>query len=641
MNGTPPSLDAGCAVGRRKLAAVGTIALASSFGLCAGYLDVVFIVVKKLIATPPSSFKNAADFPWTVPAAHAALLLFPGTLLGVVTALRGRGLPLRAASWLLATLAIWGALLRLPLYGWASLILAAGLGVHLSAGVVALRARPKLAWAISGWIYGIMLLLAAGSSGWRAARESMARGRLPQPPTNSRNVILVVWDAVRAKSLSLYGYPHNTTPRLTQWARKGRRYDLALAPAPWTYPSHTSFFTGYWPFQLVSQWKYSLDAPVPTLAEHLASLGYETVGYSANTVMCNYETRLDRGFLRFVDYPLTPQSLISRTVPGSWLLEHVLYHGDYYQRKWVRVQSRNANEINREFLSWLEHRQSSRPFFAYLNYFDAHDPYLAPPGYEGRFGMRPQSRRDYQFLLDYASPGLKLIQNRDIRLARDCYDDCISYLDDQLGELLDNLAGSGILKNTLVVVTSDHGESFGEHGFFVHGTNLYLDELAVPLVILAPGGPDDRVVREPVSLRDLPATILDLVGLSAGSGFPGQSLATSGPGSALLNVSPALAEHTTPPAFTQKHASGLERRDVQMSLVSAGHHYIRDGLGAEQLYDLTLDRSETVNLLKDGRAQERAAVVRKSLLDALDASPAATESENAYLAAYREWLGSL
>ncbi len=299
----------------------------------------------------------------------------------------------------------------------------------------------------------------------------------------------MVWDAVRAKNLSLYGYQRNTTPHLAQWARKGTRYDLALAPAPWTYPSHTSFFTGYWPFQLISQWKYSLDAPVPTLAEHLASKGYETVGLSANTVMCNYETRLDRGFVHFVDYPLTPRSLFSRTVPGSWMLENVFYFGNSYEWKWVRTQSRNASEINREFLSWLGHRQSSRPFFAYLNYFDAHDPYLAPPGYEGRFGSRPQSRRDYQFLLDYAIPGWKLVQKRDVWLAHDCYDDCIAYLDDRLGELLDNLAGRGLLDNTLVIITSDHGESFGEHGFYVHGTNLYLDELAVPLVILAPAPP--------------------------------------------------------------------------------------------------------------------------------------------------------
>ncbi len=151
-------------------------------------------------------------------------------------------------------------------------------------------------------------------------------------------------------------------------------------------------------------------------------------------------------------------------------------------------------------------------------------------------------------------------------------------------------------------------------------------------------------MREPVSLRHLPATVLDVLGLADRSRFPGRSLvkfATPGPGQAHTQELPALAEQNAPAAFTQNAVSTHEHSYVEMSLVAGGHHYIRDGLGAEQLYDLTLDRAETVNLLQDGRAQERAAVFRKSLLDALDASPGATENENAYLAAYREWLRSL
>ncbi len=282
------------------------------------------------------------------------------------------------------------------------------------------------------------------------------------------------------------------------------RFDRAVAPASWTYPSHASFFTGHWPFQLISQWKYTLDAPVPTLAEYLTSLGYQTAGFSANSVICNYETRLDRGFAHFVDYPLTPRALLSRTVPGTWLFERVLALGNYYLWKWVRIQSRHAAAINAEFLDWLEQRRPDRPFFVYLNYFDAHDPYIAPPGYEGRFGMRPRSPRDYEFLLDYENPGVKRVENRDVLMARDCYNDCIAFLDDQLGALFDDLTVRKLLDNTLVIVTADHGESFGSHGCLRHGTSLYLDELAVPLVILAPRVPANSVVREPVSLRRPP-----------------------------------------------------------------------------------------------------------------------------------------
>ena len=114
--------------------------------------------------------------------------------------------------------------------------------------------------------------------------------------------MLIVWDTVRASYLSLYGYQRDTTPNLAAWARKGVRYDRATAPAPWTFPSHSSFFTGQWPFRLNSQWKYTLDTSHSTLAEYLSSRGYQTTGFVANTDSCNYETGLDRGFAHYEDF---------------------------------------------------------------------------------------------------------------------------------------------------------------------------------------------------------------------------------------------------------------------------------------------------------------------------------------------------
>ena len=101
---------------------------------------------------------------------------------------------------------------------------------------------------------------------------------------------------------------------------------------------------------------------------------------------------------------------------------------------------------------------------------------------------------------------------RDLQMARDCYDDCIAYLDEQLGRLLENLRARGLLDNTVVIITSDHGEAFGDHGSFGHSNAAFFDEVGVPLVILAPGAPAGRVVGTPVSLRDLPATVVDQAG---------------------------------------------------------------------------------------------------------------------------------
>jgi arylsulfatase A-like enzyme len=645
MHTTPPARATLRAPGQEsRLSPLKAILLAASCGLAGGYLDLVIIVFRKFFWNGLKNYANAADFPWSVPVGHAVLLLVPGVLLGVLGWLRPRTLSLRTAAWLFATLAIWMALLRLPLYGVASLLLAAGLGRQLSGLIASHWQRPARAWSLSLLLLGVLGILAAVSSGWRAHRESRALAGLPAPPAHARNVILIVWDAVRASNLSLYGHPRNTTPNLARWARKGVQYSLALAPAPWTYPSHTSFFTGYWPFQLSTQWKYTLDAPVPTLAEHLSSRGYLTAGFSANTLCCTYETRLDRGFTHFEDYPYTPRALLSRTVAGSWILENIVNRGDFYEFKWIRLQSRNATGINRAFLDWLGRRPVDRPFFAYLNYFDAHEPYMPPPGYAGRFGISPRTARDYQFLLDYGSPGWKSVLNRDVGMARDCYDDCIAFIDEHVGQLIDELHGQGLLANTLVIITSDHGESFGDHGYFLHGTGLYLDETAVPLVILAPDAPAGRVVDQPVSLRDLPATVVDQLGLSAGSPFPGRSLASSWhvPRGAPPENTPVLSEHATETAFWQPDADhSLRRRDVQMSLVARGQHYIRDGFGSEQLYNLSQDPFESANLASTPGGTKAVGDFRRMLLDVLAQNPGTSAAEKAYLVAYRQWLQTI
>ena len=131
---------------------------------------------------------------------------------------------------------------------------------------------------------------------------------------------------------------------------------------------------------------------------------------------------------------------------------------------------------------------------------------------------------------------------------------------------------------------------------FGHGTSLYLDQIAVPLVILSPDAPAGRVVADPVSLRDLPATVVDLLGLSAGSPFPGHSLAAlwrSAPGQPPPETTPALSELAHATAFQPQPQGRARPRGFQMSLVAPGRHYVRDGTGSEQLYDLRRDPFET------------------------------------------------
>jgi arylsulfatase A-like enzyme len=615
------------------------ILLTIAVGLGGGYLDLAMMILKKYYWSDIKYFATGRDFLWSIPVVHVVLLLVPGSLMVAISRLGPGRVSLRAGSWLLATLAIWAALLRTPLHGAAALILAAGLAREISRLIAAFIVRhPFRARQVFYGLVVVLIVMAALSSGRQAIREHRARAGLPPPPPRAQNVVLIVWDTIRSASLSLHDYPRDTTPNLVRWARRGVQFSLPLAPAPWTYASHSCFFTGQWPHKLNSQWKHTLDAPDPTLAEYLASRGYQTAGFVANTIYASYESGLDRGFAHYEDYPLTPLTMLGRTVPGAWILNNILYRGDFNAQKWVRLQSRGASGINDAFFDWLRGRQQDRPFFAFLNYFDAHAPYMPAAESLGRFGTRPEASRDYQLLLDHTHINSAL-PFKDLLMIRDCYDDCIGYLDDQLGRLLGGLEGRGLLDNTLVIVVADHGESFGYHGFYGHGGSLYLDEIAVPLVILSPSVPKARVVGQPVSLRDLPATIVDQLGLAAGSPFPGHSLArlwSSTPGLSPPEITAAFSELAQASAFEPQ--TGRSRRGLQMSLVAFGRHYIRDGTGTERLFDLARDPFETANLAISAEGSQMVGTFRRMLLKLLTDNPGSIEVENAYMKPYRQWL---
>ena len=152
------------------------------------------------------------------------------------------------------------------------------------------------------------------------------------------------------------------------------------------------------------------------------------------------------------------------------------------------------------------------------------------------------------------------------------------------------------------------------------------------------------MVKGPVSLRDLPATVVDLLDLADGSPFPGRSLTASwsrGPRPALENTSPALTEQAEAAAFVTKPHSGREHPGFQMSLVASGHHYIRHGMGLEQLYDLIADPLEQVNLMASSSGEQRVRPFRRQLLEVLTNNPGSAEVEKAYLEPYRNWLESL
>jgi arylsulfatase A-like enzyme len=184
-------------------------------------------------------------------------------------------------------------------------------------------------------------------------------------------------------------------------------------------------------------------------------------------------------------------------------------------------------------------------------------------------------------------------------MAIDVYDDCLYYLDRRLGILLDELGRRGVLDDTMVIVASDHGEHLGDHLLFFHGCSLYRQLVEVPLVIVDPKGvPAGRVVVEPVSLRDIPATVVDLLGLARDAPFPGRSLARFWAGEQPAGASPEaplLMETGKPLVLTNQGREPVAKGPMK-SLVFGGMHYIRAADGLEELYVLKSDPEERVNL---------------------------------------------
>jgi arylsulfatase A-like enzyme len=279
---------------------------------------------------------------------------------------------------------------------------------------------------------------------------------------------------------------------------------------------------------------------------------------------------------------------------------------------------KEAAAVNREFLAWLSgRRQPERPFFVFLNYFDAHYPYLVPKEHRHRFGARPVTQQEWDIIENWWTVDKQTLSVQDTTFARDAYDSCVADLDEQLGLLLDELEDLGVLERTWVIITSDHGESFGEHGGFGHGGSLYQTELHVPLLILPPErNLPARVVTQTVTLRNLPATIVDVLDLKAGSPFPGESLAR------LWNVSSsgevpsdqAISEVAPTGPFDPNQLQLPDFQDLIESLAEDDWVLIRqEGEPFEQLFNIREDPKEVHNLARDPATQPRMQQMRKTL----------------------------
>jgi arylsulfatase A-like enzyme len=447
-----------------------------------------------------------------------------------------------------------------------------------------------------------------GTPGWSHVRIVEETHRERQEATHDApNVLLLLVDTLRADRLGCYGAVPTPSPTLDRLAERGIVFEQVIAQSPWTLPSVASLFTGLHPRShgvigaaaRRDQGAGAQDGGDPsylsdrlaTLAEKAQAAGITTIGVSANPLVSR-ATNLARGFETFAEF--------------GW---------DGGKTGWPA-----AELINRVFLEWA--RQNGRfRFFGYLHFMDVHGPYKPPRAFRpkspgGTDAVRPAvaKGRVGQVAESIRGDGAAPLSPVEFQHLLALYDAQIRYWDSELNELLDGLTRAGLRENTIVVITSDHGEGFLEHGRLRHGVALYDELLRVPLVI-APGSfralrdssPRAGRVREQIQGIDVFPTVAALLGLPMPEGLPGQNVLRT------RESRPAVSETRWGEGPNGGHTDLISVRTPSWKLIRA------PAVERTELYDLVRDPGEHSD--RFGEAPEGRTLAQK-LADFEAAAPA-------------------
>jgi arylsulfatase A-like enzyme len=406
------------------------------------------------------------------------------------------------------------------------------------------------------------------------------------------NIVLMVMDCARADHMSCYGYHRQTTPYLDQLASKGVLYENAISPAPWSLPAHWSIFTGLFPARHGVWNKYlALSPQYQTIAQILGAEGYDTAAFSNNPYV-GIKNGFGRGFAAFEE--------LFRIRERRTLLNLTKRAANKILLTAFKLKFDGAYRTNRMIKRWLTSRPNpQRPFFFFVNYMEPHEPYQPPWPYRSRFIDERVRTASRGVVADYTRTGgtTKIhncrLSDWDVAVDVALYDAELAFLDAQLHSLFSYMEQRGFLDNSLLIITSDHGHSLGEHGYIGHAADwLYDTQVRVPLILYGPQilPPATRVPRQ-VQLVDIVPTILAMLGSKQGDWahqLQGQSL-----------LPEDQNDHHRP--FTVVHAryrveQGAREREL-MAIRTDDYKYIWTKNGHDELYHIKQDPAERHNVI--------------------------------------------
>lgn len=476
------------------------------FGIVLGYLEAVLLSLYQWLG--PTQYVSAPVF-WINPTVYALCLGLLGCLAWVFTRRIHINSSLSFALFLFLALVlvdVFEIVLPDSIARYAKLALALGAAIFLVRLINLNRSWWLTVWQRSTpWMLlsiPVCFLVVWGGQHLVYRHQLI---NLPATDEDTPNVLLYVIDTLRADHLGSYGYDRDTSPTLDRMAQSGVRFENAISTASWTLPAHHSMFTGLTAQEHgIGRSHEGLPADTPTLAGRLRDKGFRTAAFSANVFFVTHD-RLGNGFMLFDDYYQDLEDMLLRTMYGRAVEAFILQPLGYED-----IPSRKrAENVHRSFLNWVD-TDPQQPFFGFINILDTHDPYLPPQPFRQKYSNSPDPGGILNWRVGRADPELT---EDEIQEEIAAYDGAIAYVDEMFRHLLEQLEQRGILQNTIVVVTSDHGESFNEHGFFLHGHSLYRQQIQVPLMMYWPGAiTAGMVVDTPVSIASIPATIMDLLG---------------------------------------------------------------------------------------------------------------------------------
>lgn len=319
------------------------------------------------------------------------------------------------------------------------------------------------------------------------------------------SVILLTIDALRADHLGYHGYERDTSPFLDSLAERSICFTNAVSASSHTREAMPALLSGRYPDEFaVNGYRKTGD----TITDRLSKNGYATAGFHSNPYLSR-AYGYDSGFDSFDDDLMLGQNRVLALIQRA-LDKFVFHKGEYHAR---------ATEINDRSLAWLDSKGES-PFFLWNHYMDTHGPYNPPENTHAHRDLSNDEAHDlYQKIIN--QPGEVTDEERDLLV--DSYDSEIRYLDHQLERFFQALQERGFMESSLIIVTADHGDAFGEHGYFTHPRYLHEQLIHVPLLVLNPGTSTGAVVDTPVSTLDIVPTILEWIGRQVND-LPGKPL---------------------------------------------------------------------------------------------------------------------